>query len=118
MLQAFRTSCRFEFAGRQTHARNEQELFVRHARVVTIGVVVGASTPPARSTETITCAPRRTRTRNFTARPANTPAGRTDGSATHASYVFPFASVGRSTLRTASPVGAITSCPAAPFSGT
>src|SRR3954451_5584079 len=109
MLQAFRTSFRFEFAARKTHARKVQDLFVRHARAETIGVVVGASEPPERSTETITCAPRRTGTRSFIVRPENTPARRTRGSATQASYVLPSGSCGSRTLSTASPEGATTS---------
>src|SRR2546423_14888472 len=114
MLEAFRTSCRFEFAMRQTHARNVQELFAHHARAETIGVVVGASVPPARSTDTNTCAPRRTGRRSVVERPEKMPAGRTSGSATHASYVFPFGNFGRSSPSTAVPHGSTTSWPPEP----
>src|SRR4029077_4680790 len=115
---ARRASSSFEFALRQTHAHNAYEVIARYARAETLGVFVGASVPPARSTDTSTCAPRRTGTRSRVVVPEKTPAGRTDGSAAHASYAVPSGGLGSWTLRTASPVGATTSCPGAPFNGT
>lgn len=56
-----------------------------YARATRSGFVVGASTPPERSSVTSTCAPRSTRRGSVKARPSNCPARRTSGFAIHAS---------------------------------
>src|SRR5581483_10956043 len=105
------------FPGRPTHARNVRGLFV-HACATTIGFDVGASTPPARSTVTITREPRDTRTGSVKVRPSNWPARCTCGFAIHASYVFPCGGAGSATASTAVPDGATTSSPFAPRTAT
>jgi|SRR3954465_13235851 hypothetical protein len=79
-----------EFAVWQTRARSALGLLARsrtasQARVLSNGFRDGADVPPDRSSVTITCAPRGTRTASAVVPPSNVPAGRTSGSATHAS---------------------------------
>jgi hypothetical protein len=62
-----------------------------HARAISNGFIVGASTPPDFSIVTITCAPRSTRRDSVNVRPSNCPARRTSGSEFQASDVVPLA---------------------------
>ena len=71
-------------------AEKENDVCAGHARTRKSGACDGLSTPPLRSSVTITCSPGSTRCVSLTRPPAKVPAARTSVPATHASYVFPF----------------------------